>query len=102
MNNTGVPGYVKKRVLPILIARDGFVCHYCGVGLVTTQFNEFNRHGASLDHINPQSKGGKHTLDNLVLCCRQCNIEKRAQSYEEFRYTKEINAVQLWMLEGEE
>ena len=30
----------------------------------------------TVDHIIPLSKGGKWELDNLVSCCRDCNIKK--------------------------
>lgn len=31
---------------------------------------------AQIDHVVPRSKGGPNTLDNLVLCCGQCNGSK--------------------------
>jgi hypothetical protein len=31
----------------------------------------------SIDHILPQSKGGKSSLINLAFCCLGCNYEKR-------------------------
>jgi 5-methylcytosine-specific restriction endonuclease McrA len=32
----------------------------------------------------PQSRGGKHTYDNLVCCCRQCNEEKGNRTPQEW------------------
>ena len=32
----------------------------------------------TIDHIQPLSKGGSHTWDNVQLMCRKCNIEKGA------------------------
>ncbi len=42
-------------------------CGYCGVRETDA--------GAALtiDHFQPQSKGGSQTLDNLVYCCHACN-----------------------------
>lgn len=57
--------------------RDNYECVYCGCGRELT-----------LDHVIPQSKGGKDTWDNLVTACRSCNAEKADLTLEE--YGKEI------------
>jgi 5-methylcytosine-specific restriction endonuclease McrA len=44
--------------------RDGRTCGYCG------------RHGDTIDHIIPQSKGGPNTWENLITACRPCNNRK--------------------------
>lgn len=59
--------------------RDNFECVYCG---------DNNRKFLTLDHVVPQSKGGKDTWDNLVTACRRCNSEKSNLTLEE--YGKEI------------
>ena len=33
---------------------------------------------ATVDHVNPHSKGGKTSLNNLKLCCVSCNSSKGA------------------------
>ena len=48
-----------------VMARDGHRCQYCGA------------HADSIDHIQPRSKGGPHTWDNVVAACRPCNVRKR-------------------------
>lgn len=58
-----------------LFERDKWRCHYCGK-LLTQQ-------NATLDHIQAQSKGGKHSSDNLVACCLECNAIKNGRSVEE-------------------
>lgn len=40
-------------------------CVYCGKGF------------EHLDHINPLSRGGRHTLKNLAPACARCNLSKR-------------------------
>ena len=55
----------KKMRLKIL-ARDAYTCAYCGA----PDANE-------VDHVWPKSKGGEDTWDNLVACCRKCNILKK-------------------------
>ncbi|WP_161632058.1 HNH endonuclease [Nakamurella lactea] len=44
--------------------RDSRTCGYCG------------RHGDTIDHIIPQSKGGPNTWENLITSCRPCNNRK--------------------------
>jgi len=63
--------YVKvpyKRTAPLsrraVFARDGGCCQYCG------------RSAESIDHVIPRSKGGPHSWDNVVACCRRCNTYK--------------------------
>lgn len=41
-----------------------------------------------IDHYYPISKGGRHELDNLVISCPSCNLEKRASDPIEFAHTK--------------
>ncbi|HKZ28882.1 MAG TPA: HNH endonuclease [Acidimicrobiia bacterium] len=47
-----------------VFARDGNRCQYCG------------RAAECLDHVIPRSKGGTHTWENVVACCRVCNVRK--------------------------
>jgi 5-methylcytosine-specific restriction endonuclease McrA len=63
--------YVKvpyKRTAPLsrraVFARDQSRCQYCGGS------------AESIDHVIPRSKGGAHTWDNVVACCRRCNTYK--------------------------
>jgi 5-methylcytosine-specific restriction endonuclease McrA len=55
-----------------IFARDGFMCAYCGVKLPVSKL--------TIDHIQPKSKGGKDTWENLVSCCSPCNMEKGDKS----------------------
>jgi 5-methylcytosine-specific restriction endonuclease McrA len=45
-----------------VLARDNHGCQYCG-----------SRHGLTLDHVMPRSKGGLHTWENVVTACARCN-----------------------------
>jgi 5-methylcytosine-specific restriction endonuclease McrA len=48
--------------------RDEFRCQYCGV--------EVNRKTATLDHVLPQSHGGKSIWTNCTTACNSCNSKK--------------------------
>ena len=52
-----------------VLERDGFRCRYCG---------KSSDQGAVLevDHLYPKSKGGSHSIDNLVTACWECNRGK--------------------------
>lgn len=54
-----------------ILARDGYVCQYCGASLQ----KEPNLL-LEVDHIIPVSKGGITTVDNLQTLCWRCNRKK--------------------------
>ncbi len=62
----------KKREI---FERDKWICQYWG--------EEVTPENATLDHFTPQSKGGKHSKDNLKTCCLICNGIKAGKTYEE-------------------
>src|SRR6201996_3733489 len=47
-----------------LMRRDNYKCAYCG------------RHGETIDHVLPRSRGGQHTWENTVAACQLCNHRK--------------------------
>lgn len=57
-----------ERVIPVtrraIFGRDEHRCQYCGGS------------AESLDHVLPRSRGGDHTWENVVACCRRCNLRK--------------------------
>ena len=48
--------------------RDNNTCQYCRCRLDTST--------VSIDHVIPRSRGGKNTWENMVSCCRKCNMKK--------------------------
>jgi 5-methylcytosine-specific restriction endonuclease McrA len=65
--------YQVKRPMPQLrlsrhsiLARDNYTCQYCGA----------KGRELTIDHVVPRWCGGPHTWDNLVACCRRCNLKK--------------------------
>jgi 5-methylcytosine-specific restriction endonuclease McrA len=53
---------------PALFARDQGLCLYCG--------REFHRSSLTRDHVQPVSKGGRDTWENVVSACFHCNSRK--------------------------
>jgi len=51
-----------------ILVRDGFVCQYCG--------REHLSGDLTIDHIIPKVQGGANDWQNVVACCRSCNIRK--------------------------
>lgn len=49
-----------------ILARDNYTCQYCGV----------KGRELTIDHVVPRWVGGGHSWDNLVACCRRCNLKK--------------------------
>ena len=47
-----------------IFIRDKYICQYCG------------NQAESIDHIIPKSKGGQHEWQNVVACCKKCNLIK--------------------------
>ncbi len=57
-----------------IFRRDKFKCVYCG---------EKTKNKLTIDHVIPKSKGGKNTWQNLVTCCKSCNIKKDDKTLDE-------------------
>jgi len=62
-DDLNVPAYKLKEMV---IKRDGAKCQFCG-----------SKEKLELDHIFPQSQGGRHSLDNLQILCKPCNCKKK-------------------------
>ena len=48
-----------------LLKRDKYSCQYCGEHL--------NKNTLTMDHIYPESRGGKKTWKNITSACKTCN-----------------------------
>jgi 5-methylcytosine-specific restriction endonuclease McrA len=54
-----------------ILLRDRNTCQYCGLVLPSSDL--------TLDHVQPRSRGGLSTWENLVACCHECNRKKGNQ-----------------------
>jgi 5-methylcytosine-specific restriction endonuclease McrA len=52
-------------------------CPYCGTTLNPASFQ--------LDHKDPISRGGLHSITNITACCRPCNEAKGNMDHDEFK-----------------
>lgn len=59
----------------LIYKRDGYKCTSCSCVVVKSKTYKPNQ--ATIDHIIPMSKGGSHTIDNVVTMCQSCNSLKR-------------------------
>lgn len=61
-----------------LMRRDDYRCAYCG------------RRAETIDHVQPRSRGGKHTWENCVASCAPCNHRKADRLLSELGWTLDI------------
>jgi len=62
---------ITKKSLENLLLEQNNKCKYCNIDL---DFNTaFEVH---LDHVIPISKGGNHSINNVVFSCKSCNLKK--------------------------
>jgi 5-methylcytosine-specific restriction endonuclease McrA len=90
-----IPG---SRVIPVsrrgVLRRDAHRCAYC------------QRSASTVDHVQPRSKGGDDSWENLVACCLRCNNKKGDRTLAEMGWTLEFKprmpAGTIWMVRGTE
>jgi 5-methylcytosine-specific restriction endonuclease McrA len=62
--------------------RDKYLCHYCQ--------KQLTRFSATLDHIQPVSKGGDNSYENLVTACLLHNSQRNSQPIMDYLTRKEV------------
>lgn len=55
-----------------IMKRDNHTCQYCG-----------KKSDLTLDHVQPRSRNGKDTWENLVTACDKCNVKKGNRTPDE-------------------
>ena len=84
------------RMIPVsrrgVLRRDAHRCAYCG-GPANT-----------IDHVQPRSRGGADSWENLVACCLRCNNKKGDRTLAEMNWTLRIRPRAphgtSWMVRG--
>jgi 5-methylcytosine-specific restriction endonuclease McrA len=68
-----------------ILERDHYRCQYCGLdGLASLD----NALAMSVDFVVPRARKGKKDPQNLVACCRACNMIKGRKVYSNFDEAK--------------
>ncbi len=85
-----IPSKIKSQV----VLRDKGICQICGTkGEIVDlgwEIKAYQDRGHiyqccfEIDHIIPESKGGKTELENLQLLCRHCNRSKGAKEMKNY------------------
>jgi hypothetical protein len=70
-----IGGHVYKITIDEIIKLQQSPCFFCGI-----QAN-------GIDHIIPLSRGGNHSVGNLMPCCNSCNSKKGCKLLIEIRKT---------------
>jgi len=67
-----------------VIKRENYICGYCSRKLTNST--------GTVDHVVPQSRGGKNKWTNVVASCKSCNNKKDSLSVSEFekKYNKKL------------
>jgi 5-methylcytosine-specific restriction endonuclease McrA len=90
-----IPG---SRNIPVsrrgVLRRDGHRCAYC------------QRSANTIDHVQPKSRGGSDSWENLVACCLRCNNKKGDKTLAEIGWQLNISPKMphgnVWMVRGAE
>jgi len=69
----------QSRLIPVsrrgVLRRDSHRCGYCG------------QNASTIDHVQPRSRGGEDSWENLVACCLRCNNVKGDRTPGEMGWT---------------
>jgi len=79
-NARRLDGHARRGRVAELGGRDGWACHYCGIGLAP------GRRSTTIDEVRPLVRGGHPSADNQVLACSPCNQRKADMTAEEFAH----------------
>lgn len=75
-----VPG---SRNIPVsrrgVLRRDSNRCAYC------------SKSASTIDHVQPKSRGGQDTWENLVACCLRCNNKKGDKTLAEIGWVLKVS-----------
>lgn len=74
-------GYVN---IDAILERDGWRCYICGTHTPVSLRGHKDRNSPEVDHIQPLSRGGAHSSENLACICLYCNHQKQARTLMEF------------------
>ncbi|MEM4142439.1 MAG: HNH endonuclease signature motif containing protein [Thermoplasmata archaeon] len=65
--------YAYPHYFPTTLFLERDFCPYCGTKLT--------KENSQIDHMDPLELGGKNSIKNAVVCCKNCNAKKGAKSF---------------------
>ena len=68
-------------LMKVVKERDMSLCRYCGRSV--DWGDRRGQDGGTYDHVDPISKGGSNSPDNVVVACRACNSQKKDRTLKE-------------------
>ena len=77
-HRTGMSWEAWSRLRLRVLARDGYVCHYCGIK-TNARADQNDDTYPNLDHVIPLAHGGPTIWLNLRCSCRACNLRKSGE-----------------------
>ena len=83
-----MPSRRRKRLRDLIRNQEG-KCHYCGARIAAYSNGyalrwSMVKRQASVDHVQPLSRGGSNDDTNLVAACQECNQRKGSLTRDEF------------------
>ena len=80
-----------ERVLEIMVAAK-MLCHYCSCSLKVHYVHVRDPQQWTLDRIDNDLG---HTIDNVLVCCLDCNLRRRTTDQAKFEFTKRLSLEKL-------
>jgi CRISPR/Cas system Type II protein with McrA/HNH and RuvC-like nuclease domain len=74
MSQHHTSNWIRRDKRLAIYLRDDCTCAYCGI---TVKVGDSGADAATLDHVQPASKGGSNRADNLVVACKSCNSSRQ-------------------------
>lgn len=79
--------WTNKKIVEI-VKKHGTKCFYCkGDAHDSSDYKGFQ-----IDHVYPRSLGGSNDINNLVPCCRRCNVAKGTKTIDEWEKLLKIKS----------
>lgn len=76
---------IRPQQLRFRLTQFGHCCAYCGKG-----------GDLHIEHVVPISKGGPHTIDNIVVACQRCNYSKGVKEVEAWYRSQSFFCNRRW------
>ena len=67
-------------------------CYYCSKNLSILYKKTRDNNQWTLDRINNYDE---HSNDNTIICCLQCNLQRRRKNSEKFKFSKQLENKQI-------